>query len=338
MTPAQKIEKLQALLERIRQNGARPRPQLVVAGRTAEPPSAEVEPEEDLMPPAPAEAPAVEMVAASPAAEDAESLDDQDVSVDVELLDEDIVDITDLAPDEVESAEARASTEVDIDVEPPSSSRRPKAAAATMDEALAAAAASVEEEAPLKTPPPESGRQVASLAPGRQLQQPPLPSDLTNDLVAVAAPSVEQVGQTVELAERPGPALELAVEPPVAPKPAPRAPEPLEEKLEFVPPPAAPPAEKVAVQPAPPAEKVAVPSAPPVARAVPSAPPVARMPTKPPATKPAPVSEAPAAPLPELTAEVVARPAPPPLVKFIGGAQRFKPQSFAELLDASLGL
>jgi hypothetical protein len=62
------------------------------------------------------------------------------------------------------------------------------------------------------------------------------------------------------------------------------------------------------------------------------------MPTAPPAAKAAPAPEAPAVPLPALAAEVVARPASPPLVKFIGEAQTFKPQSFAELLDASLGL
>jgi hypothetical protein len=335
MTPAEKVERLQALLERIRANSLRPRPRLVVAGPAPEPPPAEAEAEEELTPRAPTPAPAVEKVAASASSEVAkaavedESLDDQEVTIDVELLDEDIVDITDLAPEEEEAADAMAGTEVDIEVEPPSSSRRPKVAPSSMDQALAEAAARVEEEVPLKTPPPESGRQIASFPPGGQLQHPPLPHDLAKDLAG--KPSVEQVGQTIDLREAPGPALELAPDRPAAPKPAKAQPDAMEAELEFVPPPAPPAAEKLP------------PVTPRVAK-VSSAPPAARVPSVTPAAKaepaPAKVEAPPEAPAPaaRLTPEVVARPAPPPLVDFVGEAQRFKPQSFVELLDASLGL
>jgi hypothetical protein len=89
---------------------------------------------------------------------------------------------------------------------------------------------------------------------------------------------------------------------------------------------------------APPPEKIPVDiPAPLVPRAAPSAPPAAQVAAAPLVAKAVP-APGPPAPVPELTAEVVSRRAPPPLVKFIGEAQKFRPQSFLELLDASIGL
>lgn len=105
----------------------------------------------------------------------------------LELTDEEIVDIT--VEDEEEEAPAAAvarapsSADVEIDMEEeeesPVSSRRARVPA-SMDEALAGAAEQLqpepEREVPLQTPPPESGPQAAlPLPPG--LEQPPLPGE-----------------------------------------------------------------------------------------------------------------------------------------------------------------
>jgi hypothetical protein len=145
-----------------------------------------------------------------------------------ELSEEDLVEIADL------TAAPPATSDVDIDFEdqdeqPPASSQRSRVAS-SMDEALAAAAAQhdAEREAPLKTPPPESGPQAASLplpsglsAPGapdvdallgQELDIPTHADTIGNAGYAppLLVPTTEQLGQTIELEEARGPSLELA--------------------------------------------------------------------------------------------------------------------------------
>jgi hypothetical protein len=149
----------------------------------------------------------------------------------LELLDDEIVDITPEESAEEAAAElppvAAGSGSMGIGLEfeaeeeqPPSSSRRPREPQ-TMDEALARATESVdidvEHEVPLKTPPPESGPQAAMpLPPG--LEEPLVPTEFDSGVhpaeqvkvdLSGAAPTNAQLGQTIELEEARGPALEL---------------------------------------------------------------------------------------------------------------------------------
>jgi hypothetical protein len=146
-----------------------------------------------------------------------------------ELLEDDIVEMTssesaapagnqldDLNFDDEELDGDPASSIED----PPASSSRSKIAG-TMDEALARAAnehITLEEgrEVPLKTPPPESGPQVATALPAGI--HAPLAPDieelleadiLSNGGVRSAVPTTEQLGQTIDLDEARGPSLEL---------------------------------------------------------------------------------------------------------------------------------
>jgi hypothetical protein len=149
--------------------------------------------------------PAVEVTVAAIAAE-AEPISE-------ELSEEDLVEVTSIPP----------AADVDIDFEdeeqPPASSQRSRVAS-SMDEALAAAAAQLEaeREVPIKTPPPESGPQAAPLPPGMAAPAAPdvdalLGEELdipTRTAVAEAGPTAEQLGQTIDLEEARGPALELA--------------------------------------------------------------------------------------------------------------------------------
>jgi hypothetical protein len=138
-----------------------------------------------------------------------------------ELSEDDLVEVT-----EATAAPADASTDIDFDDdEPPASSQR---VASSMDEALAAAAAQLdaEREVPLKTPPPESGPQEAP--PPAAIAAPAAPDvdallgqelDIPTHR-AHEGPTTEQLGQTIDLEEARGPALELA-EQQAAPSPAP---------------------------------------------------------------------------------------------------------------------
>jgi hypothetical protein len=145
-----------------------------------------------------------------------------------ELLEDDIVEMTsgeselptaspldDLNFDDEElDGDAASSIE-----EPPASSSRSKIAS-TMDEALARAAQQVTldegREVPLKTPPPESGPQAAMGLPAGI--HAPLAPDIEELLEAdiqlhggvhAALPTTEQLGQTIDLDEARGPSLEL---------------------------------------------------------------------------------------------------------------------------------
>lgn len=230
MSTEGRIHKLEGLLERVQRNAQRARaavpspapveepssePELELAAPVApsEPPLSPVDDSVDELLNAPAQAP--EVAARLPVETIAE----------VELLEEDdIIDITpedELAPPAAQ--EEPGAFDLDRfteDEEPPASSRRPKVAA-NMGEALAGAAADLEErEAPLMTPPPESGRQIATSPPG-PLQQAPPPADLAalrgdqdvDELLSSApppaGPTPEQLGQTVELGEPTAAELEL---------------------------------------------------------------------------------------------------------------------------------
>jgi hypothetical protein len=134
--------------------------------------------------------------------------------------------------------------------EPPASSQRPRAAAALLDDTLASEPLLDEgREVPLKTPPPESGPQEAPIPTGLAAPHAPeldqfeadlLPTGNTSvstaasgfesleqpfgsvslQMPAVAGPTVEQLGQTIDLEEGgAGPTLELDA--PATPPPPP---------------------------------------------------------------------------------------------------------------------
>lgn len=353
MTPQDQIAKLEGLMARIKRNAALPRPVLAavasvpeqpavgVASALAAAPVADLDEPGDfdldsLPPPAPPAqaAPAIDELddfgelAAEPPA-DAAAADDLslDVAEDLDLIDEEIVDITDLDAEEAAAIEAEAAAFEDAAEPPPSSSPRPKATAASMDEALASAAEELgeeEREVPLKTPPPESGDQMSSppLA-GADLRHRDVPADLleVDEHLArreISGPTPEQLGETIDLDEPLGPALELdtaKAEPPLPVKPseleaplASAAAGTYDEALEAPPEAAADLARHRAREQA--------------AAAVPAAP-------------AAPVAPAASG---ELAPVVVARPVVATAPAAFAAAASFQPQSFLELLDASLGL
>jgi hypothetical protein len=281
------------------------------------------------------------------------AVEEADATVEVMELDEaEIVDIT--LEDEIEAPAAQAppaavevpdrvaakpaapvATDIDFEDEddrPPSSSRRPILAASSLDEALAGAAD--EHEVPIKTPPPESGPQEA-LPPAQVLQQKPLELDEPGMEAALArsGPAPEQVGNTIELDEPAGPALELDSLPAESgPQPG-RAADALEAELR--PAPSDRPVEK-APRPTPPIEKGPESDAPELTSAVvPVSAPI------PPPMEPPRVDQL----IPPATArvepEITARSMPPndvPVAAFASAHRAFKPATFLELLDASLKL
>jgi hypothetical protein len=289
VTPAQKIEKLQALLVRVRENARRPRllvPDLAARSENTSPVEASSE-EEPTVVTRLADSALERVAAEAPADYDEQAFDEEEEEEEYaedeedELLDEDIVDLTDMAVEGSTPPEAEAAAETE-DEEPPSSSPRPKMPARSMDEALTGAAA--EGRQPLKTAPAESGSQVASTV----VAEPLVPPEGAKLLATPgAAASTERISATTEVEPSRGPDLKPAI------------------------------LDKAAVT----AEAVSTP------RAVsPSFPPVLSAPS--PAARAA------------LTPEVVSRPMPTGVLsaEFVGEAHRFKPQSFVELLDASLAL
>ncbi len=324
MSAEQQIEKLQGLLERVQKNAALPRQPAAAAKPMA--------------------APAPEPVAVQ--ASEPVAVADEPLAEDVDLLEDDIVDLSaeeigaeEIGAEEIGAEEIGAEVpipqgpeiEEDIffedeeEIEPPASSRRPKVAA-SMDEALAGAAElELEREVPLKTPPPESGRQVAGPSP-QGLHQSAPPADLGDDVDALLeadissgtqharpGPTPEQLGQTIDLEEGEAAPLELEVP---SPPPEPTVPEELEAPLPqrglsgygaVAPPPAEAPAEARREE--------------------------AGSPLAPAASPPGAAAE--------VEPEVVQRPAVAasgPAAEFAVAHRDFKPESFLELLDASLKL
>lgn len=294
MSNQDQIERLQGLLDRVQKNAARPRVAAAVAAVAAAPvaePAPEPAEEEELV--AMDEA---EVIPPEPVVAEAEVLEEtsmvraiaeSDVSVemgeasieDLDLLEDEIVDITEAAPEP-------AGTEAEE--EPPASSRR--AIAGSMGEALAEAVDSVGmdegREIPLKTPPPESGPQAAP--PPQGLAAPPVP-DLHElreaDIVSGTQPTAAQLGATVEL--EPAAEGELELGEPVA-----------------------------------------------------EAPPVHLVREEAPVAAAAVAAVEPIQPAASVEPEVVRRPAAAtaPAGAFVSAAKGFHPQSFLELLDASLAL
>lgn len=334
MTNERKIQSLQQLLSRVQSNVARPRP-----ARSAPVPAAAI-PDvvrldgartaiaEAKSPPPPPVA-AVET-------DDAPSIDIV-VEENIDLLDEEIIEITDagsIPPPAAAAAPPVDATAIDFDEdeEAPASSRRAKVAS-TMDEALAAAAggtAEVEHEVPVKTPPPESGPQEAAppaeaLAPARVPEVRQLDDSASEFEIMPRRPSAEQIGQTVDLGSPSRAQLELK---PASSAPPPTAPDELEAAL---------PKREVAVAPpsAEPAKRVEVPAPAPAPKPEPVSKPAAVVPAPAPAAQPA--EAAPSAPI---VAEVAQRPeiAAAAPVAITTERKAFKPQTFLELLDASLGL
>ena len=331
MNPQQQVATLEGLLARIKRNAALPRPavaapapQPVAPGEAAlassiaeldEP--GEFEAEAPSPPPA---ATASDLAAIEPPPQ-SDSLEDTD---DLELIEDEIIDITDLGEAEAAAVVAEA-VEAEVEEAPlPSSSPRPKVAAESMDEALASAAEQLSEgerEVPLKTPPPESGDQEMVPLVVRAGMRPRPPSD---DLLEVGeelphrelgeGPTPEQLGETVELDEPLGPALELdtaKAAPPVAERPSPleqplvsAAAGALTDDLELPPEAAADLAER-------------------------------RLRMEAPVPPPVPLRDGVAGVQPE----IVRRPAiGVAAAAFAEAASNFRPRSFAELLDESLSL
>ena len=133
----------------------------------------------------------------------------------VELLDDDLVEIQTVPPEAapepppapVIAQHSDFGLDFDEDEEePPASSKRP--IAQSMDQALADAA---EREVPLKTPPPESGPQEASVPPSPELDALLEPGAAERAAVDEGIPTSAQLGNTVMLEEG-GPAeLEVHV-------------------------------------------------------------------------------------------------------------------------------
>ncbi|MBI3200054.1 MAG: hypothetical protein HYZ29_00840 [Myxococcales bacterium] len=285
MSNQDQITRLQGLLDRVKKNATRPRGAVVATTSPATSPAPPPEPEEEelvamdeaevsLPEPALVEAEAPEETSMVRAIADADvSVEMGEASIeDLDLLEDEIVDITEA---EVEPPEAEAEAEE----EPPASSRR--AIAGSMGEALAEAAGSAGtdegREIPLKTPPPESGPQAAPLPQGLMAPAVPELRDLHEaDIVSRTQPTAAQLGATVELEPASEAELELG-----------------EPEIE------APPVHAVREE----------------------------APVR--ALAPEPVEP-----------EVVRRPAvaTAPAGAFVSAAKSFHPQSFLELLDASLGL
>ena len=213
-----------------------------------------------------------------------------------------------------------------IDRHPPDSSPRPRAAA-SLDEALAGVTAE-SVEVPIKTPPPESGRQPLEGVYAAPIPETPLPR-----------PTVEQLGETLDLEAPTSAALELDLAKPKVQK--------AQEDLEFELPPRAsvleapargefPALTREAVEPAsrhraPEQSQTQILNVPDEGDTIETAAIVAPSEGSAPSTDRDNLALSPD--LTERTSEVQAV-AP----EFIHPAHKFAPKSFAELLDASLKL
>jgi hypothetical protein len=222
-----------------------------------------------------------------------------------ELSDDDLVEVTTLPP--APAAAAPSSAPADDIEEPPASSSRSKVSE-SLDQAIASAAAHSDEiEVPIHTPPPESGPQEAVLPAGIESPRAPEFADMDGDVVRPASlgPTPEQLGETIELEGSDGPEIEIEVAgeaPPV------REPERPVEELEVALPRAEMPSGTYDVAPSPPAE------APTIAAAAPSLP-------------------------AEAGPEVTLRPPTPDAdVARVIRASEKAPETFRELLEATLGL
>jgi hypothetical protein len=257
-TTEYRLQRLEALLERVRRRATearRPLGRLLGAALSRSEPPAEpvsppmVEPREPVTTrPEPNMAPftvvpaTLELVDTPPL----EELGEED------FLDEIPPDLLDSVPPSGETVESSAQSIEEEELEPPVSSQRPRGSG-VLDHALLDAASEPflddEREVPLKTPPPESGPQEAPMPSG--FGAPPIPEDVEGMLEAELAspaalsdggmgfesleapfgrsmptpaassgPTVEQLGQTIDLDEAAGPRLELDAPQTSAPPPS----------------------------------------------------------------------------------------------------------------------
>jgi hypothetical protein len=226
----ERIQKLEALLERIGRNRSAP------AARSATAAPAPAAPDGRSSPPvapnasfrAEAPAPRLETPAAqaeSPAPppvtvpswqpEPGSAVQPRPTTVPpMELSEDDLVEITTVPP--APAAAEASSVEVALEAEeeqPPASSSRSKVAS-TLDEAIATAAPiESDREIPVHTPPPESGPQEALPATGLEAPRIPDVDNLEADLSGPPSmgPTAEQLGETIELEAPRGPELEIDV-------------------------------------------------------------------------------------------------------------------------------
>jgi hypothetical protein len=276
-------------------------------------------------------------------------------------------DLLEISSDMLESIPPSGGVQVqEREEEPPASSQRPRAAHSLEDELAADMTGDDGREVPFKTPPPESGPQAAPppMASANvpdmhlledELMQPAQAAPMSSfdsleqpfgppsrPAPPASGPTLEQLGQTIDLEEAAGPALELdRTAPPVSSPPPP-------DELE-VPLPARESAGKYDESLVPPPEAreelgahqqrfgEAVIEAPLAAQivSVPAAPPLATMPAAREGAGFADVSES--APL---LRELVARPAVSAdvLAPSVGLAASARPSTFLELLDSSIAL
>jgi hypothetical protein len=210
----------------------------------------------------------------------------------------------------------------DEEQEPPASSRRP--IAASMDEALADAA---EREVPLKTPPPESGPQEASVPPSPELDRLLDPGAAERISVEEGIPTSAQLGNTVSLDE--GEPAELEVIHVPSDEPGPQRPVVHEDEADI---PLREAAGTYDSNLAPPVEAASELQQAEARREIDEE--LSDVPSV--SNSSAPGSQA----TDDSGPEVFERPPVPAraVTSIVGAAQRFQPRSFLELLDASLKL
>jgi hypothetical protein len=270
MNTEDRLQRLEALLDRVRRRATEarlPLSRLFDASREkaraqepAPPPVREVSPAPVAAAPIPPPAPAANYVPYTVVPATLELVDTPPPEA---LGEEDVLD--EIPSDMLESippsggVAAREAFDTEREDEPPASSQRPRAAAMLDDALLDAAPEPLLDEGrevPLKTPPPESGPQEAPIPTGFGAPHLPDVDRLEADLSpgtatgaarfdsleppfgavsmptpAAAGPTVEQLGQTIDLEEGgAGPSLELDA-PATPPPPPPPQPEELEASL-----------------------------------------------------------------------------------------------------------
>jgi hypothetical protein len=222
LTAQEQIAKLESLLDRIRRNASKPRTASPVVAAAAAPAATSPRAAEPI-----AAAATPPPVAAMPPPAQAFVEEIEEPIPDIEDLDMSDVEVVELAVDDGAAASAAEDEAPDTLDEPiPESAPRPAAAMADV----------AEPEAPIKTPPPESGRQiVAPVAPvihdsageadlsGSGDVDSLLEADLSGGPISRAplegGPTMEQLGATVEIqgSDAPAAALELDAGPVLQP-------------------------------------------------------------------------------------------------------------------------
>ncbi|HVU03106.1 MAG TPA: hypothetical protein VHE30_15200 [Polyangiaceae bacterium] len=354
MDVQEQIAKLESLLGRIQKNAAKPRPAAAAAPTTTAASVVAPRPAPEELPPLSHSPPTARVdqgivPMARPTPDTGIAAVQPEASAEVEELD-----MTDAEIVEIDGGGGPPPIE-ELDLQPvpadePVPESAPRAAQALADEA--------DLEPPVKTPPPESGRQiVAPPAPAVAFKEEEAEeADLTggsdvDDLLQPdhsggpiskappGMPTMEQLGETVELegADGPGPALELQVAEAVDDEIAP-------DELEFAPPKKefhggydhalAPPASAASdLERMREADPTSLPA--PASLAEPGSPSLAGMPAVRAAIAPAPV----AAPAPVEPTVVARPPVDAPHAAEVVVAKPVKlPSTFLEILDLSLGL